>query len=496
MKKISIRFLFFLAAISLIGSSCKKDYLETAPTDRIDKGDAFKTTANAWAALNGMHRLMYRQYYSTQSLGGQSGNMIFMDALGEDLVMTNAALNWFISEYKWISHRSATSGINYYSYLFYFTFVSNANEIIANIDKAEGPDQDKKTIKGQAYTYRAWAYFQMVQLFGERFVKGGPNSSLGVPTVLEPTLGAIPRATVAENYAHINKDIDEAITLLTGAPARANISHLNVNVAKGIKARIALATQEWATAAQFAKEARQGFSFMSQAQMYAGFNNTSNPEWMWGIKQQDDQGTAFYSFFANMGANYNSTTNRLNPKAINSLLYDKITATDIRKGLWDPTGKDVANFPVPPSGSRYPYMTRKFLVANTNASNGDLAFMRSAEMYLIEAEALARSGKDVEARAALFDLAKNRDKEYTLSVKSGAELIDEIMTQRRIELWGEGFRFYDLKRTATPLNRNGANHNASLAVIFDVPVNDIKWQFLIPQDEINNTNNVVVQNPL
>ncbi|PMD90674.1 hypothetical protein BWI97_22045, partial [Siphonobacter sp. BAB-5405] len=64
------------------------------------------------------------------------------------------------------------------------------------------------------------------------------------------------------------------------------------------------------------------------------------------------------------------------------------------------------------------------------------------------------------------------------------------------ELWGEGFRFYDLKRTNAPLNRNGGNHNAAYNNgVFEVPAGDIRWQFLIPQDEINNSNGVVVQNP-
>lgn len=485
---------FFIMA--LFFSSCSKDYLNTLPTDAISEADAFKTTDNAWAALNGMHRLLYRQYYSSQALGGQSGNMIYMDALGEDLVMTARSTGWFINEYAWINHRNPNSTIVYYNYLFYYTFVSNANMIIANIDKAEGPEQDKKTIKGQALAYRAWAYFQMIQLFGERFVKGSANDGLGLPIVLQPAAGAVPRSTVAEVYTQINKDIDEAIASLTGAPARSNRSHININVAKGLKARIALTQQDYVTAAQMAKEARQGFTLMSDAQYLSGFNDYNNPEWMWGIHQQEDQTTYFYSFFAFMSANYSSSNIRGNPKAINSKLYNMIATTDVRKKLWDPTGSNTS-FPIPPNGSRFPYMNRKFLVANPALSIGDLPLMRASEMILIQAEALARQGsKDAEAAQVLFELANKRDPNYTLSTNTGQALIDEIMIQRRVELWGEGFRFYDLKRTNTALDRNGANHNVSLAVVYDVPANDKRWQFLIPQDEINNTNGVVVQNPL
>jgi hypothetical protein len=46
-----------------------------------------------------------------------------------------------------------------------------------------------------------------------------------------------------------------------------------------------------------------------------------------------------------------------------------------------------------------------------------------------------------------------------------------------------------------PLNRNGANHNPAVAVLFDVPAEDNRWEFLIPLREIN-ANKAIVQNPL
>lgn len=496
MKSINI-FLLALMATSLLFSSCNKDYLETKPTNSVSDGTVFTNTKDAKKALNGMYRLLYSQFYSTQSLGGQSGNMLFMDALGEDFVMTGESNRWFLSEYKWISHRIATSTICYYNYLYYFTFVANANMIIASIDNATGPQTEKDAIKGQALAFRGWAYYQMIQLFGERFEKSKANDGLGLPLKTKPELAATPRVSVAEIYTQINSDLDAAGSLLSGSvAARENKSYINNSVVKGLRARVALTQENWTLAAQLAAEARQGYSLMNNTQYRSGFNDYSNPEWMWGFHQQEDQTTYFYSYFAFLAANYNSTNIRTNPKAINSLLFAKISPTDVRYTLWDPTGKD-ATFPIPPSGSRFPYMNRKFLVANTANSTGDVPVMRAAEMYLIEAEALAKQGgKDVEARQALFSLAKQRDPDYVLSTKSGQDLIDEIMTQRRIELWGEGFRFYDLKRTRTPLDRTNANHNGSLVGIYTMDVNAKEWQFLIPQEEINNTDNVVKQNPL
>ncbi|MEA5259250.1 RagB/SusD family nutrient uptake outer membrane protein [Arcicella aquatica] len=486
-----------LGLIALMSfSACEDNYLETAPTDQVATVDAFSTTKNAWAALNGIHRLMYSQIFSVQAQGGQSGNMLYIDILGEDVVFPNVSNTWLRSEYQWITHRTANSSICYYNYTFYYMLIGNANMIIANIDKASGTDADKKAIKAEALTYRAWAYFQMVQLFGERFVAGAANSGLGVPLVLTPGTTATPRSTVAEVYTQINKDIDEAITLFTGY-TRLDKSHFNVNVAKGIKARIALTQQDYTTAVAMAKDARASFTLMSNTDYLGGFNNYSNAEWMWASRIVADQTNYFYSFFAYMSNNYSSTAIRSTPKVMYSALYDKISATDVRKKLWDPTGTNTTDFPLPASTfQRYKYHPKKFRVADVNLSIGDVPYMRAAEMYLIEAEALARQGNNAGAADALYTLAVNRDTKYTKSTKTGADLIEEIMVQRRVELWGEGFRFYDLKRTNAALNRNGGNHSATYTNgVMDVPAGDKRWQFLIPQDEINNTNGLVVQNP-
>jgi hypothetical protein len=496
MKRIIFSSLIAFATFAIMLPSCKKDYLETVPNADVPDQDVFKTTQNAWTAINGIHRMLYIQWNGRQDQGGQSKNMIDMDMLGEDLVNPTTGNGWFITTHRWLDHRNENAWSPFFSFDFYYRIIANANMIIQNIDGAEGPEADRKAIKGQALAYRAWSYFQMVQLFGKRYDATGSNDGLGVSLVLEPTTASIPRSTVAEVYAQIVIDLADAIVNLTGVANRTNPSHINLAVAKGLRARVALAMQDWPTAAQMASEARTGFTLMSNAQYLQGFNNYSNSEWMWGSHQVQDQTTYFYSFFAYMSADFNSTNIRGNPKSINSALYNQISATDIRKQVWDPTGSN-ASFPVPPGGSRFPYMNRKFLSGGGNGSSiGDVPLMRVAEMYLIEAEARARAGgQDAAAAAALFTLAVNRDPSYTLSTNTGQALIDEIMIQRRVELWGEGFRFYDLKRLNLPLDRTGANHNATVASTMNVPAGAKEWQFLIPRSELNSNANAV-QNEL
>ena len=187
-------------------SSCEKTYLETLPTTSVSTADAFKTTKNAMAALNGIHRIMYSQIFGVQAQGGQSGNMLYMDAMGDDVVFMTTSSSWFRGEYQWNnSHRNPNSSVVYYHYMFYYVIIGNANMIIANIDNAEGPEADKKAIKAEALTYRAWAHYQAVQLFGKRFVKGTANDGLGVPLVTQPTTEKLPRNTVAQVYTQVNK---------------------------------------------------------------------------------------------------------------------------------------------------------------------------------------------------------------------------------------------------------------------------------------------------
>ncbi len=486
----------FLVTVFITGISCSKDYLETSPTDAVKDEFAVATTASAFSSLNGMHRSMYMQY-SSQDQCGEGSLMIFRDMLGEDLVMTAAGNGWWNAAYQWLTHRNVNATQLYFDYRFYYKIIGNANVIIANIDNATGPDSDKKMIKAQALTYRAWAHFNLVQLFGKRYdANNKPNTQLGVPLMIEISTEGLPRATVEDVYTQINLDLDDAITNFeAGAVNRKNKSHLNVSVAKGLKARVALTMQDWETAARYAAEARSSYTLMSNAEYVSGFNNYTNPEWMWGSHVIEDQTTYFYSFFAYMSVNFSSTNIRGNPKAINSKLYRLIPLTDVRKQLWDSTGKAFTF--LPSAFAKKAYMNKKFQAAGESDSRGDVPYMRVAEMFLIESEAKARLG-DPTATDVLYTLVKNRYAGYVKSTKTGQDLIDEILIQRRIELWGEGFRFLDLKRLNLPLDRTGSNHSATLTNnLLTVPADDIRWQFLFPQAEINaNPAMKDQQNPL
>lgn len=490
-----------LATAFLFFTSCKKTFLDTLPTTAVGATEATATTVNGYAALNGIHRIMYVQY-DQQGEAGEGSNNIFRDLMGEDIVypLANGSTG-LIGFMQWTSHRNVNSVDLRYVYRYYYRIISNANVLINGIDAAAGPDSDKKIIKGQALAYRAWAHFQLVQLWGKRYVAGTPNTQPGVPLLLTNNLTGQPRVTVEEVYTQINKDLDDAIVLLTGYTrgGSAAKSNINLNVTRGLKARVALTQQNWDAAATNAIAARSGFALMDTNTYKSGFNSTNSQEWMWGSRQIDDHNTFFFSYFAYISCNFNSTVIRTQPRAINATLWNQIPVTDVRKRMWDLTG---ANVDVPrdatgPVGARCPYQNQKFKAQSYSSSVGDVPYMRMAEMYLIEAEARARQGgQDAAARTALFNLISNRDPSYVLSANSGQALIDEIMFHRRVEFWGEGFRFLDLKRLNLPMSRTGIpNHLTSLISVSNVPAGDNRWEWLFPQDEIN-ANQAIVQNPL
>ncbi|MEI7831258.1 MAG: RagB/SusD family nutrient uptake outer membrane protein [Prolixibacteraceae bacterium] len=498
MKRIRIFIITLAAGLLMIPMSCTNDFLETRPTDQLSGNEVFTTIAGAWGAINGVHRLMYIQYNSTQAHGGFAGLYEHIDWLGADIVFNNIASTWFLNTYRWVDHRNQKSGtVLYWTNL--YRLIGNVNQIIENIDKIVGSDAEKKIIKGQALAYRAWAHFMLVQLFADRYVPGGANSHLGVPYMEKVTYEGQARNTVAEVYTKINADLASAITNLEGY-SRANKSHLNKSVAQAIQAEVALTQGNWAQAASSANAAKVGYSFMTAAQHQEGYKNQSNPENLWSDYVQEDQTLYFYSFFAYMSHNYNSTVIRTCPKSITKELYDKIAATDVRKTFWYPTAVADKQPEVPPAGVRYNYMSSKFKAVSVSDSRGDFPWIRVAEMYLIEAEALARAGKETEAKDVLYLLAKDRNPLYVKSTNAGQALIDEILVQRRIELWGEGRSWTDLKRLGLPMIRtvglNGGQgvHVESFATVTNIPAGGNIWTWMIPQAEIDS-NPLIVQNP-
>ena len=151
--------------------------------------------------------------------------------------------------------------------------------------------------------------------------------------------------------------------------------------------------------------------------------------------------------------------------------------TDLRKGLFNgPEGDPAAAT----TGGKLPYAARKFGYMASWLQ--DYIYMRNAEMILIEAEAAARKGDNAAAATALSKLMQKRDPAW----KYASASIDDVLLQRRIELWGEGFEYFDLRRNGLAVDRKytGTNHTAAAQFVF--PAHAKSWNFQIPNQEMQN----------
>jgi hypothetical protein len=113
--------------------------------------------------------------------------------------------------------------------------------------------------------------------------------------------------------------------------------------------------------------------------------------------------------------------------------------------------------------------------------------MRVEEMILIQAEGLAKSGNEAQAKTILENFVKTyRDPSYTVDGR-GLSLADEIWFQRRVELWGEGFFIADAKRLNRPVVRfhGGVPNNEPEAFQFNVAADDPYQNMRFPQAETN-----------
>lgn len=487
MKKLA----FFLTCGTLFLVSCKKDFLDTKPNSSTILDPQIRELANAPGGLTkiadpsikGMYAFMhqYATYSSNHDDFGQKAVDLGLDLMTEDMVQS--VHHWFGFDYL-IDNREATYRRTHFLWNFYYSLIYSANDIIDKID----PNTTEAALKfdlGQALAIRAYSHFYLVQLFQNTYK--GHEGALGVPVYTSnETLEGKPRSTVAEVYDQIQSDLNAAIPLLQGF-SRTSKEAIDQSVVYGMQARVYLSMEKWMEAEQAANAALAGYSLMSNADYKAGFSNINNSEWMWGADINSESTTIYASFFSMMDNTTPGYAGALGVyKLISKKLYDQIPATDVRKQVFnDPASTINADLPG--------YAQLKFI--DPGGFTGDYVYMRVAEMYLIKAEAQARQNKDQDAQQTLYTLISNRDAGYVKSTNTGQALIDEIILQKRIELWGEGITFLDIKRLKEGINRTGSNHRSDATLV--IPAEDPKLTYKIPQREFETNLNMPAsqQNP-
>lgn len=489
----SIKLFAIPLLLSFVFLGCKKEALDTTPSNGVSPQAIFETVEKVNATLVSTYKSMFA--YSPGGSGdhddyGQKSWDLSNDLMGNDMVMHSQGYNWYNGVYQYTEFLSpAAFRQSENAWFYYYSIVKQVNTILPNVDGATGAQTEKDRIKGELYGLRAYAYFYLINYWQQTYK--GNETAKGVPIYTSAAIDGASRGTVKDVYDLITADLNQAETLLTGKarPAKDNI---DVSVVRGFQARVALMKEDWATAATKANAARQGYTLMSPAQYQQGFSQMSNPEWMWGSTIPATEATVYASFFSHIDITNGGYAALGQQKKITKALYDQIPAGDVRKTV----------FRAPPGTTANPeYNQQKFRVPVQGSWAADYLYMRAAEMYLIEAEALARQGQDGPAAAVLQTMVQTRYPAYSTAGLTGTALLNEILLQRRIELWGEGFSLMDIKRLKTGLNRpSGAGNHGSPnfnPAVYTTGASDSRFLMRIPTKELEANGNMTSadQNP-
>jgi starch-binding outer membrane protein, SusD/RagB family len=527
-----------LFAFSLMFLACEKT-LDTQPggmtLTESQKKEVYKRDPRKLSAeINGMYGIMkgFDQATGTdiQSDYGFPNLAVMLDHNSQDLVGDVLNYNHYSLNQSY-QDRNFTYRFARVFWGIIYLQIKAANDIVNVID----PNTEDATLQsylGQALAIRAYDYLYLVQAY--QFTYVGHQDAPAVPIVLNNTPLEVasnnPRATVQEVYDQIKADLDKAIPLLEGK-TRLDKSQLNQGVAYGIRARMNLIMQNWEGAKNDAAKALSvsGESPMSIANVSVPtFDDVTAPGILWGciLTDQDDATKQnicnFTSMFISLCfGNSAYTTSVQCWKKISVLLYNQIPATDVRKGWWldenyqspnlagyEESGEAAATYlafwgrDYVPSASRptiwaglrlRKYTHVKFAPNNKNLLDPlnacDFPLMRAEEMKLIEAEATGML--DLAAGKALLEnfVKTYRDPSFASTASTAAAFQDEVWLQRRIELWGEGFAFFDNMRLKKPFIRKDpvtGLTNFGAGAIFNIEAESPCLLWVIPRAEIQS----------
>ena len=465
-----------------------------APSVEVLQGtldDVYRSMRTAgWATTGNTHQTF-----------GILAQTLIAEVMGDDMIMGAAGSGWFWYEasYSVKQRYTSTFWTSYFLWNSYYTWIANANYLLETTQTM--PAADVKYIRGQAYAIRAYSYFMLAQWFARTYK--GHESDPCVPIYDGFTFNGStgkPRSTVSQVYAQIDADIAQAIDLLNGTTQQ-EVHHIGYAVAQGLQARIALVKEDWETAYSAATRAiNTSGKTVQNIDDFKGLNDATAGNVMWGAVIPVEEVGMYASFFSHLSITKDAYGTRA-PKQISKWLYNKMSATDARRAWWDPA-----------SGySTGGYAQQKFEFSNAETWEGDYIYMRIEEMYLTRAEAACRMDLTNTARNSLNTLMSKRVTGYsttktgtalgTLTTDETGSLLEEILIQRRLELWGEDGRIYTIRRLHQGFGRStedGWNAQLTAGHAWSDP-ECYAWVMTIPQSEFNGNPNMdpqVDQNPM
>lgn len=541
--------IFKIGAVSLLiagaMASCSDDYLETRPYGSISKDDVTANVDNAQMAIYGICRGMFNQYQG--AVQGYNGEAVIMMLNGEIPSQDYYSYEYAVGFSDLVNMQVFPETENAYYALFFpwaycYTMINGANQVLAGIDAAEGDAAKRAFVKAQALTFRAHGYSRLLQLYAPRWADSNNGEKECVVLRTEDMqIEDSPLVSMNTVFELIYKDMTEAVRLYEEEAVGVERTfewEPDYAVACGVFARAALLKDDWKTAATMANKARQNVPLMSNEEYASGFC-TPTSEWMWNSSGDVLDQIYYWSFGTTYACNgYMAINYDYGAGCANVNLLREFPEKDIRRQQFMIEG-NVANasrwhnenyivpenLSIKPTAGAVIRQAKEYLasrrpanlpstapaayVAGSEAEAtplmqygaqtkfwitdlpgvGAVCFMRGSEMLLIEAEAKAELGQTGEAQALLNELNAQRQPGYNCTA-SGEDLINEVRLYRRLELWGEGFNFFDFKRWNLPIERKGwkagdeESGNAFATIAREIQTSDGNgWKYNVPRFE-------------
>lgn len=429
---------------------------------------------------------------------------ITRDVEGQDIIPVNYGV--YSSWYQNFTYLAPGWAVTQLPITVYYSWIKDINTTLQMLG-AEGykqPEEGKETGAGIAYAMRAMHYLDLVRMYANEPYYKNPDAPTTVKITETTTIDECrnnPRMTWEQAFEFILNDLDAAEKLLANY-TREDVYTPDLSVVYGLKARTYLEKRDWENAEKYAKLALAGYTVMSEAEYLDKDNgfNSPNGSWMFATQYKDtdpnildnDGDSSWGSmmimengFECGMGASYGY------PMVIDRHLYETIPATDFRKKCFVDFAIDEMDDEDDILAALGAYSDHPAqLLASANAAEYgpggfnlkfrpkagmydtkytawvvSVPLMRVEEMKLIEAEAAGM--QDLNRGIQLLTaFAQTRDAAYTYGQHNEAygnnatpAFQNEIWWQRRVELWGEGFATFDIKRLGKGIIRSYANSN-------------------------------------
>jgi hypothetical protein len=472
MKKITIYILgLFITGAFL--SSCKKT-VDLDPTHTVDGDELFKSVDDYDLALTGA----YQRLKQNGLYGGVNGSSLFLSAadIASDNLYSGGSANLgnMNSVFRW--NYTADNAVVKAGWDEAYRAIQQANLSLRGIERFAASDPlAVNRIEGQARALRAHMHFELLRWWATDYDRN--STTLGIPYVDKFDMEQMPaRGTVKETYDKIEADLKAARLMMgntdreiqsvtsTAGNERAYIDSL---VCDAMLARMYLYSKQWDSAIKYASYVIDARPLATPDEFSEIWQDVSTSEVIWSIKYQAGDPALIREIYQVSGdrISWAPATALLNLYGPNDIRYD---AYWVSRG-----GRVVPN----------KYFAKPTAAANPDGVT-DFKIFRTAEMYLIRAEAYARKvGGDVAALADLNELRAARG--ANIGAETGAGLITAILTERRKELPIEGHRFFDLKRTTRTVNRT-----QNCSTFCTLAPDNRAWALPVPQTEIQANDNI------